>query len=158
MYTSCLEKQQAVKTLFAPCQDMEAKYRLLIDLGRQQKQLAADKKTADNIVRGCQSTVYLHTQMVDGSLVFEAESDALISAGLAMLLVKVYSGESPEAILKCPPTYLEEIGINNALTPSRANGLHHIHLRMKQEAIKVLAAAAFESRECTGSHQGLARS
>ena len=71
-------------------------------------------------------------------MTFEAEADALISAGLAALLTQVYSGETPETILKCPPTYLDEIGISASLTPNRANGLYSIHLRMKQEALKLL--------------------
>ena len=82
--------------------------------------------------------MHLLTSKEEGKLYFQAESDALISKGLAALLIAVYSGESPEAILKCPPSYLEEIGITASLTPNRANGLYSIHLRMKQEALKAL--------------------
>ena len=95
-------------------------------------------KTADNLVKGCQSIMYLHSRMEGDVVMFEAESDALISAGLAMLLLKVYNGEPPEVILKCPPNYLEELGISASLTPNRANGLYSIHLRMKQDALRLM--------------------
>ena len=69
---------------------------------------------------------------------FRAESDALISAGLAVLLVRVYDGETPETMLKCPPTYLEELGIPGSLSPGRAVGLVSLHRRMQQEAVRLL--------------------
>ena len=92
----------------------------------------------ENVVPGCQSVMYLRSYMEGGAVFFEAESEALISSGLAALLVCVYSGELPEAILKCPPDYLEELGIRTSLTPNRTNGLYHIHLRMRQDALKFL--------------------
>lgn len=138
MYTSCLKKQSEIKQLFAECKSTEDKYTKIIDLGREQPKLEAKFKVPENEVKGCQSTMYMRSEFKDGAMEFATESDALISSGLAALLVKVYSGETPEAILKCPPTYLEEIGIAAALTPNRANGLYSIHLRMKQEALKAL--------------------
>lgn len=103
-----------------------------------QHRLAPEYKTPENIVKGCQSTVYLHSYREGDKIFFETEADALISAGLAALLVMVYSGETAETILKCPPTFLDELGITASLTPSRANGLHSMHLRMKQDALKWL--------------------
>lgn len=137
-YQTCLAKQEQIKHLFASCTTEEAKYEKIIAMGRQQSALPAEEKITQNIVKGCQSTVYLSTQMRDGKVFFVAESDALISAGLAAILIQVYSGETPEAILKCPPKYLEELGISTSLTPNRANGLYSIHLRMKQEALQAL--------------------
>ncbi len=138
MYESCLKKQQQIKELFTSCANEEARYEKIIELGRAHPPLDEAYKIPENIVKGCQSTVYLRSHMEDDTVKFEAESDALISAGLAMILIKVYSGETPEAILKCPPDYLEELGISASLTPSRANGLYSIHLRMKQDALKLL--------------------
>jgi cysteine desulfuration protein SufE len=83
--------------------------------------------------------MYLRSFLDGGKMYFEAESDALISFGLAVILMKVYSGESPEVVLTCPPSYLEEIGITASLTPNRANGLYSIHLRMKQDALRAIA-------------------
>ncbi len=138
MYTSCLKKQDEIKQLFSNCKSEEDKYTRIIDLGREQPKLDPKYKVPENLVKGCQSTMYMRSEYANGVMQFATESDALISSGLAALLVKVYSGETPEAILKCPPNYLEELGISAALTPNRANGLYSIHLRMKQEALKAL--------------------
>lgn len=135
MFESCLEKQEQVKQLFASCSSEEKKYEKIIELGRNQVPFAPGDKTVENLVRGCQSAMYLKSTLEDGRLYFAANSDALISAGLAAILLQVYNGETPESILKCPPTYLEELGISANLTPNRANGLYSIHLRMKQDAL-----------------------
>lgn len=137
-FISCIEKQNQVKSLFTQCQNEEEKYEKIIELGRQRPLLDPAYKIPENIVKGCQSIMYLRSFMQDGKVFFEGESEALISSGLAMILIKVYSGETPETILKCPPAYIEELGISASLTPSRANGLYSIHLRMKQEALKLL--------------------
>jgi cysteine desulfuration protein SufE len=116
----------------------EERYDTLIEMGRRLPLFATSLKTADRIVPGCQSTLYLSTTLKEGKLFFEVYSEALISAGLAALLIYVYSGESPETILKCPPTFIAELGLTASLSPGRSNGLAHIHLRIKQEAVKVL--------------------
>ncbi len=138
MFDSCLEKQRKIKDFFLSCASEEARYEKIIEMGRQQVPLAVSYKTPENLVKGCQSQLYLHSYWSDDKIIFEAESDALISSGLAMLLTQVYSGESPETILKCAPNYLDEIGISTSLTPNRANGLYSMHLRMKQDALKML--------------------
>lgn len=130
-----LKKQEELKALFAPCSTVEAKYEKIIELGKRQKKLGTEHKTSQNIVRGCQSIMYMHCLFDDGKLYFQTESDAIISAGLAQLLTSVYSGESCETILRNPPKYIEELGIAQSLTPGRANGLASIYIRMKQEAL-----------------------
>lgn len=140
MFESCLAKQNALKKLFGTCATEDAKYAKIIDLGKELKPLSNEKKVPENLVPGCQSKMFLHSSFDGINVLFEGESDALISAGLAAILLKVYNGEAPETILKCPPTYLEELGISASLTPSRANGLYSIHLRMKQDALKWLIA------------------
>lgn len=137
-FDTCREKQQRILDLFAHCPTEQDKYAKIIELGKQQHPLDLRHKTAANIVKGCQSTVYLHTYADAGKVLFEAESEALISAGLAAILIAVYNGEPAEVILTCPPDYLDQLGIGASLTPSRANGLYSIHLRMKQEALKLL--------------------
>ncbi len=137
---NCLKNQEKVKALFASCDSEESKYKKIIELGRGLGHLSTGEKCEENLVKGCQSRMYLFSKMKDGLLFFEAESDALISAGLAYLLIEVYSGEKPEIILTTPPTYLEELGIGDSLTPNRASGLYSIHLRMKQEALKQLSS------------------
>jgi cysteine desulfuration protein SufE len=138
MENSCLDKQKQIMTLFQTCASQEERYQKIIDLGRLLPKLNFVYKTTENIVKGCQSTLYLLTYEKDHLMFFEAESDALISAGLAAILIYVYNGESAETLLTCPPTYLETLGIAASLTPNRANGLYSIHLRMKQEALKIL--------------------
>lgn len=138
MSTSCLEKQRSIASHFAACPNEEARYTYIIQLGKELPPLNPLYKTPDNIVQGCQSTMYLYSYMQGENLFFNVESNALISAGLAAILLAVYNGETPETILKCPPDYLDTLGINASLSPSRANGLHSIHLRMKQDALKWL--------------------
>ncbi len=127
-----------IREKFAACSNEEERYQKIIELGREQPSLSENEKIEANLVKGCQSQMYLVSHLEENQVIFQAESDALISAGLAALLVKVYSGEAPETVLKCPPTYLEELGISASLSPSRANGLYSLHLRMKQDALKLL--------------------
>lgn len=136
MFESCLKKQEEVKKLFAAAPTAEEKYQLIMDLGKKQIPLLPEEKTEENRVQGCQSLTYLKTYLKDGKSYFQTESDALLSAGLGQILTMVYSGEHPEVVLKCPPTYLEELGIPASLSPSRASGLASIFTRMKQEALK----------------------
>lgn len=138
MFENCLNKQKKIKEMFLACPSEEVKYEKIIELGQKQTPLPAAYKTSENLVKGCQSQVYLYSSWRENVIVFETESDALISAGLARLLTEVYSGEPAEVILKCPPTYLDELGISSSLTQNRANGLYSIHLRMKQDALKLL--------------------
>lgn len=138
MFETCLAKQNRIKEVFNSCKNEEERYSKIIELGKNLPPISEKNRIQDNIVKGCQSTVYLYSFLNQGAVYFEIESDALISAGLAALLTLVYAGETPEAILKCPPTYLEELGISASLTPNRANGLYSIHLRMKQDALKLL--------------------
>lgn len=135
---SCLAKQSAIQLVFEKCPSQEEKYEKIIEFGRTLPKLNSSDLIPENLVSGCQSNTYLKATLKEGLVFFEASSDALISAGLAALLIAVYSGEAPETILKCPPKFLDEIGISANLTPSRANGLYSIHLRMKQEALKLL--------------------
>lgn len=138
MFTTCLQKQEKIKEMFNACASEEAKYSLIMERGKQLKKLDTLYKTELNLVRGCQSTMYLHTYKKDDTLFFEADADAFISLGLAALLILIYSGETAETILKCPPTCLDELGLYAFLSPNRANGLYHIHLKMKQEALKTI--------------------
>jgi cysteine desulfuration protein SufE len=135
------KKSEEVKNFFASCSSPEARYDALIAMGRKLPLFHPALKTPENLVVGCQSNLYLASRLIDDLLYFEAASDALISAGLAALLIAVYSGETPETILKQPPLFLADLGIHASLSPNRSNGLAHIHLRMKQEALKLLISS-----------------
>ena len=137
MHKSCLAKHQMVVSLFSDCETKEAKYDKIILLGRELPPLDPAYKTETALVRGCQGSLYLHTTMRgDGTLSFEAQADALISAGLAALLILAYNEEPPEAIIMCEPLFLKQLDIDSLLSPSRSNGLYSLHLRMKQDATK----------------------
>ena len=91
-------------------------YNKIIELGQQSTPLYAEDRIPENLVKGCQSKMYLKTTFDGEKMHFAAEADAFsISAGLAVLLIMVYNEEIPEVVLKCPPTYLEKIGITSAL-------------------------------------------
>jgi cysteine desulfuration protein SufE len=136
MFESCFAKQRAVVDLFKGCMTPEEKYQKIIELGKTQSHLDPVYKTDENLVRGCQSRMFLRSWREGDTVFFESEADALISAGLGMLLIRVYSGEKPEVILKCPPNHIEELEIRQTLTPGRANGLASVYLRLKQEALR----------------------
>lgn len=139
-HSNCLEKQRALKELFLKCPTNEAKYQKIIEIGKTLPLLPSELRTEANLVRGCQSLLYLKTFLTNGLLHFQVYSEALISAGLAQLLIQIYQGERPETLLKCPPTFLEEIGIQASLTPGRSNGLFSLYLRMKQDALKFIVS------------------
>lgn len=134
-FENCLNKQKGLKKIFNDCPTPEAKYQKIIGLGKSLAPYPDSARSPDNLVKGCQSLMYLHAEKADNSIIFLAESDALISRGLAALLLLIYSGEPPEVILTCPPTLFEEIGIYTALSPSRSNGLASLFLSMKQRAL-----------------------
>jgi cysteine desulfuration protein SufE len=135
---TCQAKQRQVKLLFEECITPEQKYEKIIALGRELAPYPLAFKTPDHLVKGCQSAMYLYSQLINGKMHFKAFSEALISAGLAALLIAVYDDESPEAILTCPPKFLEELGIHGNLSPGRSNGLASLFQRMKKEALDFL--------------------
>lgn len=139
MFETCLQKQQLLIDEFERCKDVHARYEKIIAMGRSQVPLDKALKIPENLVQGCQSTMYLTSSLdEEGRIFFQTEADALISAGLGLLLTRVYSGEDPSVILKCPPSYLEKLELFTSLTPSRANGLASLYLKMKQNALQAL--------------------
>jgi cysteine desulfuration protein SufE len=140
LFGSCLTKQRHVIELFSLCSNSQMKYEKIIDLGRRLPPYPVDLKTVDRLVKGCQSQMYLSAVLNNGKIHFSAYSEALISLGLAALLLAVYNDEPPEAVLNCPPSFLEELGIHDSLSPGRSNGLASLFLRMKKEALNFLVA------------------
>ena len=130
------ERVSALKEIFQSLEQPEERYTYLIELGRKAPPYPIEQQQPSNIVPGCQSILYLHTDYKDGKLFFVAHSEALISAGLAALLMAIYNGCSPETILLNPPVFLQEIGLLASLSPSRSNGFASIYHRMRQEAMK----------------------
>ncbi len=132
------KKSNEVKNFFNSLPSLEERYSAIIEMGRELPPLSQHLKIEENLVPGCQSKLFLASGFENGLIHFDASSDALISAGLAALLIRVYSYEAPETILKLPPTFISEIGLQQTLSPSRSNGLAQIHLRMKKDALKYL--------------------
>lgn len=129
------EKQEHIIEHFRLCKDKEAIYQTLMNFGKELSAFPEDEKIEDNLVRGCQSIMYVSSTFDGEHISFMAASDALISAGLAAILITVYSNETPETILKYPPTFLEEAKITENLTPGRSNGLASLYLHMKKIAM-----------------------
>ena len=130
------EKTAYLIRRFSACQTAEERYQLLMELGKTLPPILAAHKTEENLVSGCQSRLYLHAEQRQGKFFFTAQSDALISAGLAALLVYAYDEEILDTILTEPPTFLQILGIHASLSPNRSAGLSHIYLKMKQLALK----------------------
>ncbi len=138
MYTSCLQNQQKIKELLSPSNVNEELYKRIINLGKQSIYFEESWKNDANLVPGCQSILFLHSYLEEQRIRLYAYSNALISQGLSQLLVMAYDNETPEAILQCPPTFLEELQIFSLFSPSRANGLSNLYLRMKQHAFQYI--------------------
>ena len=129
------EIQDNIIDEFSGFDDWLDRYQLLIDLGGEQEPLADEYKTDNNLIEGCQSRVWLHADLVDGKVEFRAESDALIVKGIVALLMKVYSGRTPDEILENDPYFVEAIGLKEHLSPTRGNGLVAMIKQMKLYAL-----------------------
>src|SRR5438105_4779002 len=116
---TCIEKQLEIKKIFLACSTPESRYEKIIELGRHLETYPEKFKLKENLVGGCQSVMYLHAWLEEDKIRFYAHSEALISAGLAALLLFVYDGQSPETLFTAPPHFLEELGIASSLSPGR---------------------------------------
>lgn len=115
--------------------DWEGKYEYIIDLGKKLPKLADEYKTEDNIIKGCQSIVWLNAYMKGDKLIFEADSEAIIVKGLVSMLLKVLSGHTPEEILKADLYFIERVGLSSHLAQTRSNGLASMVKQMKAYAV-----------------------
>lgn len=135
---NCLDRQDALIKKFQNCSESQDIYEKIIQLGKGVEKVEEIYKREANRVLGCQSITYLHAYMNSDKMYFTIDSDALISAGLGALLIEIYNGEKPETILKCPPKCINELGILDAVTPSRANGLSSMYQELKKRALMFL--------------------
>ncbi|MDE3124283.1 MAG: SufE family protein [Bacteroidota bacterium] len=129
------EREAAIVEAFALLDTWEEKYEYIIDLGKQLPPLEEKYKVADNIIKGCQSTVWLVASFSDGKVYFKADSDAVIVKGLVSLLIQVLSGLSPDEILQAQLGFLQEIGMMSHLAQTRSNGLRAMIQQMKHYAL-----------------------
>ena len=135
------EIQDEIIAEFNDFDDWLDRYQLLIDLGGEQEPLPEEYKTDNNLIEGCQSRVWLQADYVDGKVLFRAESDAMIVKGIVSLLIKVYSGHTPDEILGCEPYFVEALGLKEHLSPTRSNGLVAMIKQMRLYALAFKAKA-----------------
>ena len=117
------EKQQEVIEEFSLFEDWMQRYEYMIDLGKSLPLISEEHKTEDNIIKGCQSKVWVHAGLEDDRLVFTADSDAIITKGIIAILIRVFSNQPPKAILEAQTDFIDQIGLKEHLSPTRANGL-----------------------------------
>lgn len=125
------EKQDRIIREFELLGDWQERYRYIIKLGQKLDPLDEKYKVDENLVRGCQSQVWLHTSLDGEKIIFKADSDAAITKGLVALMVRFYSGETPDDILSTNPDFIQKIGMQEHLSPTRSNGLASMVKQMK---------------------------
>jgi cysteine desulfuration protein SufE len=134
---SIQEKEQEIIDDFAIYEDWMEKYEYIIELGKDLPLIDPSKKTNDRLIEGCQSKVWVDATFENNKLHLTADSDAIITKGIIGLLIRVFDNETPEAIVKSDLRFIQEIGLQEHLSPTRANGLASM-----VKKIKLLALAA----------------
>ena len=129
------EIQDEIIEEFELFDDWEGKYEYIIDLGKKLTKLADEHKTEENIIKGCQSTVWLNAYMNEDKLIFEADSEAIIVKGLVSMLVKVLTNHTPEEIMNADLYFIEKVGLASHLAQTRSNGLASMVKQMKAYAV-----------------------
>jgi cysteine desulfuration protein SufE len=129
------EIQEEIIDEFNLFDDWMERYEYLIELGRSLPIIDQQYKLDENIIKGCQSKVWLYSEMNDTKIDFTADSDAILTKGLVALLLRVFSNQTPENILKADTLFIDEIGLKEHLSPTRANGLVSMLKQIKLYAI-----------------------
>ena len=129
------EIQQEIIDEFAMFEDWMQRYEHMIDLGKSLPLIAEEFKTEDNIIKGCQSKVWVHGELKNDQLEFTADSDAIITKGIIAILIRVFSNQHPKDILDVETDFIDQIGLKEHLSPTRANGLVSMIKQIKMYAI-----------------------
>lgn len=132
------EKQLAIIDEFSMYDDWMEKYEYIIELGKELPKLSDQEKNDNQIIEGCQSRVWLQSDLINDQMVFHADSDAIITKGIIALLIQVLNYETPENIASANLFFIDEIGLKEHLSPTRANGLLSMVKRIKMDAITSL--------------------
>ena len=130
------EKQNSIIEDFSMFEDWMEKYEFIIELGKEVNVIPEQDKSDDLLIEGCQSRVWLKSEVNNGQMYYFADSDAIITKGIISLLIKVMNGETPSTIATENLFFIEKIGLQEHLSPTRANGLLEMVKRMKMDAIK----------------------
>ncbi len=129
------EIEEGIIEEFALFDDWMDKYEHIIGLGKELPLIEEELKSDDLLIKGCQSRVWLHAKMENGKVIFTADSDAIITKGIISLLIRVLSGQTPDAIINTDLTFIEYIGLKEHLSPTRSNGLVSMVKQMKLYAL-----------------------
>lgn len=127
--------QQDLIDEFSLFDDWMERYEHMISLGKSLPLIDPTLKTDEKLIKGCQSKVWLHSELKDGKVQFTADSDAIITKGIVAILVRVFSNQAPEDIVKADTDFIDEIGLKEHLSPTRANGLVSMLKQMKLYAV-----------------------
>lgn len=136
------ERQDEIIENFELFDDWEGKYEYIIDMGKKLGNLDDAYKNDDNIIKGCQSVVWLHAYTKDGLVYFEGDSQAIIVKGLVSMLLNVLSGHKPNEILNADLYFIEKVGLTSHLAQTRSNGLASMVKQMKTYALAYESLAA----------------
>jgi cysteine desulfuration protein SufE len=120
---------------FSMFDDWMERYEYMIELGKSLPLIDAKHKTDGNIIKGCQSKVWLHSEFKNDKILFSADSDAIITKGIIAILVRVFSNQSPQEILSADTNFIDAIGLKEHLSPTRANGLVSMIKQIKMYAL-----------------------
>ena len=127
--------QEEIVEEFSLFDDWMQRYEYMIELGKSLPLIDPEYKTEDNIIKGCQSKVWIHADLEGDKLVFTADSDAIITKGIIAVLIRVFSNQHPDAILGADTSFIDKIGLKEHLSPTRANGLVSMIKQLKMYAI-----------------------
>ncbi len=129
------EIQAEIIDEFSMFDDWEERYQFMIDLGKSLPLIKEQYKTDDNIIKGCQSKVWLKGEQIDNKIVFTADSDAILTKGIIAILIRTFSNQSPQEILNANLDFIDEIGLKEHLSATRANGLVSMIKNIKMYAL-----------------------
>ena len=127
--------QEEIIDEFSMFDDWDERFQYVIDLGKSLPLIDERYKTEDNIIKGCQSKVWLHADEKEGNLVFTADSDAIITKGIIAVLIRAFSNQKAKDILDADTTFIDQIGLKEQLSPTRANGLVSMIKQIKLYAL-----------------------
>ena len=129
------EIQEEIVDEFSMFDDWMERYEYIIELGKSLPLINEDFKTEENIIKGCQSKVWVHGEEHNGNIVFTADSDAILTKGIIAILIRVFSNQNPQNILDANTDFIDEIGLKEHLSPTRANGLVSMIKQIKMYAL-----------------------
>jgi len=127
--------QEEIIDEFAMFDDWMQRYEYMIELGKSLPLIDEQYKTDENLIKGCQSKVWVHAELKDDKIVFTADSDAIITKGIIAILIRVFSNQQPKDIIEANTNFIDEIGLKEHLSPTRANGLVSMIKQLKMYAI-----------------------